>query len=421
MRKTSILLLAFSLAVVLTACKKDLMDMEVVKEALELTFHNDVVDPNHTWTLMNDWSVTVTANVPNVKRVEVLSANPYNPGKRSVEILAMSEVTEDQKVKMYYSAPIINDSVYIAAINTAGDYRVVAIKKGKENADFNILNTTNTGTMTTPTKQEVYYCYCNSFPQPSATWSFHDLVYRISKEVISDKVLRLNVTLAALGNVQQMAGALRLDGIDYDDVEDISISNHNTFVKYEASSRTIIKDEDTKLRGQDGTAVINLFDDAHLAFFIRTNENGFVTRYYINVTHNTDVNHLEFSPVTVSYDITFKKSNVAQTITFGKLDPFILYYYNSNVWEVHKYAFKFKETLYSYYSDSPDKYDSGFTWALEIPYTWFRYPIQGVSMGSYKNGVIYGAYQQPYHSFGEWGANKDEATDWYLYPSSSVY
>jgi hypothetical protein len=125
--------------------------------------------------------------------------------------------------------------------------------------------------------------------------------------------------------------------------------------------------------------------------------------------------------VTVSYDVKFKKSNAAYSVNFGQLDPFILYYYNSNVWEVHKYAYKFKETLYSYYSDSPSSYDSGFTWALEVPYKWFRYPLEGISMGSYKNGVIYGAYQKPYHSFGEWGADMTVARDWYLYPSSNVY
>ncbi len=405
-----------------SACKKNLYDMELTKQALELTFHNDSVDKTHTWSLLDDYTVNVTANVTDVDRIEVLSINPYAANNKSVELLAKQEdVEEGDVVTLTYSVPTANDSVYIAAVDINEKYKVVAIKKGTETADFTTLNTTIEGELAIPTSQEVYYCFCNSFPQPSTTWGYNDLVYRISKEVISDKVLRINVTLSAIGNTNQMAGALRLDGVSFDNVDNIKISNGNTFSKYTSSSRLIIKDENTLLKGQDGSAVINLFDDAHKAFYVRTEDNGKINRYYINVTHTTDVNHMEFSPVTVSYDITFKNSEIAQTVSFGKLDPFILYYYNSNVWEVHKYKFKFKEILYEYLSGSPSSYDTGFSWALEIPHKWFRWPLQGTSMGSYKKGVIYGAYQQPKHSFGEWGTNKTVATDWYLYPSMSVY
>ena len=422
MRRVVWILATGMLVATVASCKRNLYDLELTKEVLKQTFYNDTVDTKHTWTLLDDYTVKVTANAADVARIELLSANPYAPDGKSVELLASQEASEGETVTLAYSVAKANDYVYVAAVSSTGQYTVVAIKPGTETADFSALNTTNSGKLDTPTKQEVYYCFCNSFPQPSTTWSFNDLVYRVSKEVISDKVLRINVTLVALGSTNQMAGALRLDGISYDnDVEDISISNHNTFLKYTSSQRTIIKDENIKLRGQDGSVVINLFDDAHLAFYVRTDDAGTVSRYNINVSHTKDVNHMEFSPVTVSYDITFKKSGIARNITFGKLDPFILYYYNSNIWEIHKYPFKFKEVLYEYYSDSPSSYDTGFTWALEVPYSWFRYPLEGATMGSYRNGVIYGCYQQPYHSFGEWGADKDKAVDWYLYPSSNVY
>jgi LruC domain-containing protein len=243
----------------------------------------------------------------------------------------------------------------------------------------------------------------------------------LSKEIINPQTLRINVTLAALGSKNQTAAGLRLDGVNYSDVESVTISNNNTFIKDEKAKRTIIKEDALGLQGQDGSFVINLFDDAHLAFSVEMSEAGIITRNLINISHNTDDTHKEFTPVTVSYDVKFKKSNAAYSINFGKLDPFILYYYNSNVWEVHKYAYKFKETLYSYYSGSPSNYDSGYTWALEVPYKWFRYPLEGISMGSYKNGVIYGAYQKPKHSFGEWGSDMTLARDWYLYPSPNVY
>lgn len=405
----------------LTSCKKDLFDAELTKEALKLTFHNDVVDPNHTWCLLDDKTVTVTANVVGVKRIEILSVNPYASQGKSVELMAKRDVTENEKVSMTYSVPQANDSVYLAAVREDGTYRVVAIKSGRATADFTTINTKNTGALASPVPQEIFYCYCNSFPQPSVTWSFTDCVMILSKEIINSNTLRINVTLAALGSINQTAAGLRLDGINYSDVESISISNNNTFNKYENARRTIIQDDALGLQGQDGSFVINLFDDAHLAFSVNVDDVGYVTRYLINISHKTDDTHKEFSPVTVSYDVKFKKNDIAYSVNFGQLDPFILYYYNSNVWEVHKYTYKFKETLYSYYSDSPSSYDSGFTWALEVPYKWFRYPLEGISMGSYKNGVIYGAYQKPYHSFGEWGTDMTVARDWYLYPSSNVY
>jgi len=423
MRKIIGIFVVLGILLATSSCKKNLYDIDMVKQSLQLTFHNDSVDKTHTWSLMDDYTIKVTANVTDVDRIEVLSVNPYAPNNKSVELLATQEVDEEGDViTLVYSVPTANDSVYVAAVTDTEEYKVVAVKKGTESIDFSNLNTTNEGTVTVPTIQEVYYCFCCCFPQPSTNWGFNDLVYRISKEVISDNVLRINVTLSALGSTNQMAGALRLDGISYDnDVDNIKISNGNTFCKYTDSKRQIIKEEDVKLKGQDGSVVINLFDDAHKAFYVRTEDNGKINRYYINVSHTTDKSHLEFSPVTVSYDITFKNNNTARNITFGKIDPFILYYYNSNIWETHKYSFKFKEILYDYLSGSPESYDTGFSWALEIPYKWFRWPLQGTSMGSYKKKVIYGAYQQPYHSFGEWGTNKTVATDWYLYPSMSVY
>ena len=405
----------------LTSCKKNLYDPELTKEALKLTFHNDVVDPNHTWGMLDDKTVTVTANVVGVKRIEILSVNPYASEGKSVELMAQRDVTENEKVSMIYSVPQINDSVYLAAVREDGTYRVVAIESGKATADFTTINTKNTGTLVSPVPQEVFYCYCNTFPQPSTTWSFTDCVMILSKEIVNPQTLRINVTLAAVGSTTQTAAGLRLDGVNFSDVESVRISNNNTFNKYENTRRTIITNDALGLQGQDGSFVINLFDDAHLAFSVPVSDAGMIGRYYINISHTTDDTHKEFSPVTVSYDVKFKKSNAAYNITFGKLDPFILYFYNSNVWEVHKYAYKFKETLYSYFSGSPSSYDTGFTWALEVPYKSFRYPLQNISMGSYKNGVIYGAYQRPNHSFGEWGADMTVARDWYLYPSANVY
>ena len=60
-----------------TSCNKNEFDKEVADTMKLLTFHNDKVDPHHNWSLINDWGIKVLANSPDVKRIEILSQNPY--------------------------------------------------------------------------------------------------------------------------------------------------------------------------------------------------------------------------------------------------------------------------------------------------------------------------------------------------------
>lgn len=413
-----ILTLLLLLSCVLGACKKNMFDADTAKKIMDISFHNDTVDKYHDWTLIADWFVQVKANVKGVRRIELLSGNPYTDSK--AEVVANSVASKDEVVDINCSLPIIADSLYVAAVDSTGHYTVVAASPNQNYVDFSKLNTVNKDTKVDCDQQEVYYCYCSSYPAPSETWGFNDCVLRISKELIDSRTLRITVTLQAVGTTTQIAAALRLDGIDYDQVEKIDIVKGSNFRRAENLPRYFIKDESLKLRGQDGSAVINLFDDAHAAFYSKTNNQGIVYRYRYNVKHGNSSDCYEFSQPSVSYDVVFKNEGLANIITYTALDPFILVNYAGTIWEVHKYRYKFKEILYSYYSGQPLAYNNGYTWALEIPYTWFRYPSTGNSMGSYKKGALYGAYQTFDHSFGEWGADRKSSNDWYFYPNTSM-
>ena len=400
------------------ACKKEMFDGDKAKKITELSFHNDSVDQFHDWTLIKDWNVLVTANVKGVRRIELLSGNPYTT--KNVDVVAGRTARQNDVVEMYCSLPVICDSLYAAAIDSTGHYYVVAVPERQYDVNFSKLNTVNKGTLKNIDQQEVYYCYCSSYPVPSSTWGFNDCVLRISQEIIDSRTLRINVTLQAVGTTSQIGGALRLNGVSYDQVEKIEPVGGSNFKRAEDVSRMFVDDESVLLRGQDGSAVINMFDDAHAAFYNKTNNQGMVFRYKYNVKHGNSDNCYEFASPSVSYDVTFKNDRLANAITFTELDPFILVNYAGTVWEVHKYRYKFKETLFSYFSGNPLAYDNGFSWALEIPYTWFRYPLTGNSMGSYKKGALYGSYQEFDHSFGEWGTDHTKARDWYLYPNTSM-
>lgn len=405
-------------AIALSACKKDMFDADTAKTLINLSFHNDTVDYRHNWTLTSDWYVQVKANVTGVTRLELLSGNPYTDNK--AEVVANSEASEDSLITLYATLPQIADSIYVAAVDANGNYHVVAVGAEQHVADFSKLNTRNSGTLQSVGEQEMYYCYCASYPEPSETWGFNDCVLRISKHRRDSRTVRINVSVEAVGTTKQYAAALRLNGINYEQVEKVEPVGGNNFRSVENLPRTIIRDDAILLRGNDGSAVINMFDDAHAAYYNRTNSQGIVFRYRYNVRHGNSGDCYEFTRPAVSYDITFKDVGQANTLTYTALDPFILVNYAGTIWEVHKYPYKFKETLYYYYSGEPLAYNNGFTWALEIPYSWFRYPLTDYTMGSYKRGALYGAYQTFDHSFGEWGANRLVARDWYLYPNTAM-
>lgn len=403
-----------------TSCNKNEFDKEVADTMKLITFHNDKVDPNHTWSLINDWGIKVLANSYDVKRIEILSKNPYTSVYS--EILATREASENELVNLYYSVPTMCDSIYVAAVNSKGEYTIVAAPyMTPDVVNFNKLNTTNSGHLNIIRNQKVYYCYDLSYPEPSNNnWSYHDIVMSLSKEYVNEYVMRITVTLHALGTTKQVAAGLRLSGVKYEKVEQIYVEGENKFVKDPDAERYIIKDKDLLLKAHDGSAVINLFDDAHAAFFNQYNDNGTVTRYKFNVSHTSGPEYMGFPEVTVTYTVVFNEPELTTRIGFTNFDLFASYFYITAPWEVHKYRYKFQETLAEYYGGNQYAYADKFTWALEIPYSQFRYPTVGNAMGSYKNGVSYGAYNKLNHSFGEWGTNMNNATDWFLYPNSAM-
>ena len=423
MKKTAIstIVIIAALAAMMTtttSCNKNLFNKEVTDSIKKLTFHNDKVDPNHTWSLMNEWVMKVYPNVAGVKRVEILSNDPYT--STEAEVLGSRSVTENKQTTVRYSVPTVATTVYVAAVtvdeNNKEQYTVVSAPVASTSVvDFTspIAHSSNT-IKKTPEPLTVIYCYCASFPEPSDQWGYNDLVLKVQKEYVNEMAIRLHVTLQAIGATKQIAAAIRLNGVKFADVYDITTTTeHNAFVKDPEADRFIIEDKELKVEGRDGNAVLNLFDDAHAVFRIKTNDNGTVDRWMFNVLHTTGNGSTEWTPVTVSYNIVFNKA-IAADVGFFDLDPFIAYYYNTARWEVHKYNYKFNETLFSIYEGKQSAYYDGFSWALEIPYSQFRYPLSGYSIGSYNNGVLYGAYQYKGHSFGEWGSDHNKSQDWYL-------
>ena len=177
-----------------------------------------------------------------------------------------------------------------------------------------------------------------------------------------------------------------------------------------------MKQKDLLLTGLSQEAVLNIFADAHWATGDKlSTDYGVMTRSLYNVTYQNDDTHRTFIPREITYVLTFKEGVDLNMLSLGKFDPFIIKGYNSANWEVHTYAYHNSKVLFAY----PGQIIVSLPWALSVPTSNFRWPLHAVKLGGRKEGASFGAYHTFDHSFGEWAEDKDDATDWYLYPDQS--
>ena len=418
--KTIKLLLGVCLVAVLAgACKRDYFDENIYREQLKQAFPVDSIDMGHDWRLTQVGKMTVTAAGEGVQRVQILNANPLTTA--TAEIVDEAYVTEGQTVSMTYVVPKTLQEVYVGAVGA--DSRYCALKQvavGETSVDLSDAVMPLTSPKTIPAAQSFFYCFEEDYPYPG-DWDFNDMVLKLSKVLYEDQVaaattVQLDVTLEALGTTEQLAAAIRLAGISYDDIESVTTIKDYSFVTNKDVARFYIEDDATLLKSRNGEAVINLFDDGHLAFYKKLNSMGQVNRWIFNTSITSGDDVANWSGVTVSFLIKFKSEEAVRAFSLNDVDPFIVKADNI-LWEIHTYRFKFDEVLIRYYDGNSQTYDDGYSWAIEIPYSNFAYPWEGNVMGQLKNTIILGAYRTRGHSFGEWLLDHEKALDWYRYPS----
>lgn len=404
-------------ATVFCGCIRDKFQYYGYEDQLEGYFPVDSIEKGHTWMLMNSCQSFLSGNVPDAAKVQILSGNPYED--TGVEVLAEAYTTSAISKQMTYIVPSILRTVY-AVVRDADDniLRITSAPTNSSNISFGTGEPT--GTPYTISPQRIFYCYEADYPNPG-DWDYNDIVFSVTKELTDDEnVVALNVTLNAVGYLTQIAAALRLVGYSYDDVE-ITQDEKTTFVTAPDHGRTLIKQKDLKLKALNGDAVINLFDDAHLAMF-HLSADGSVYRRYFNTMEGGSNNSgaATQSPVTVTYYIEFANEYEARNFNLGQIDPFIVVQYGQtgdHFWEIHTYPYKLTEMLFNYYEGAAASYNNGFSWAIAIPYADFRWPLEGEPIGMRKNSIVSGAYQESGHSFGEWTLDHADAQDWYEYPA----
>ena len=418
-RKESLTVVALALLTLAasTGCRKMTVDQDMMKQITLGEFPIDTVDSRHDWNLVQQMMVAVTANVPGEERIEkvqVLNGNPYQTA--GTEILAEKFAQSGDRVTLSFELPVTESAFWVAAVNRDGKYYVVPFT-GSDEMNFSGTGVVSSGNLRQPIPQAFTFLFEENFPLPG-DFDFNDVVLRISKETPSANILKLHVTLAAVGADKMIGAAIRLNGINYDDVESVTIEGGKRFDDDYPVNRYFIDNDDLCSRGRDGSAVINLFDDAHWVLN-PTEKDGRIVRMHYNTTKYQKENESAYMQAQVrTYTIVAKDGkDIFNYVTLSNIDPFIIENYNSINMEVHTYKYKYVQALWEYHTSQTS--DDHVAWALLVPVSTFRYPVEGSPIGRYRNGEIYGAYNRFNHSFGQWGRNKDTSIDWWKYPTEA--
>lgn len=419
MKTTTVLTAVAAIAAIAAtaSCRKMTVDQEEMKKIVEGTFPIDTVDSRHDWNLVQQMMVAVKADVPGedyIDKVQILTGNPYTTA--GTEVMAEKFTQSGNRVTLNFEMPLKTSDFWVAAVNRQGRYFVMP-SNGQDEFSFADGDYQSSGTLRQPTPQAFTYLFEENFPLPG-DFDFNDVVLRISKESPSANILKLHVTLAAVGADKMIGAAIRLHGINYDDVT-VTIDEGRRFDEDYPVNRYFINNDEICSKAMDGSAVINLFDDAHWVLN-PTEKDGRIVRMHYNTTKYQKENESATVPTqTRTYTIASNDGKDISFLTLSSIDPFIIENYNSINMEVHTYKYKYTQVLWQFTTGQDMQNDDHVSWALLMPVSTFRYPVEGIPIGRYRNGEIFGAYSRFNHSFGQWGRNRNTSQDWWQYPTDA--
>jgi len=412
------LLLICSLAVL--GCNKDVFDLEEYKKLVEVAQPVQNIDASHTWDLTANNILTVepVGALPGATRLLVLDANPAQG--RGATILG--DYLTDGRSKAYigFVSPATLTKFYAALTDADGNYTVTSFTSADHAIDFSHplasrikVDTQKIG------RQSFSYCFEDELPEPG-DYDYNDVVLRISQQRTGQNQITLHVTMSAVGSLTQLAGAIRLVDYAFDDIESVTTVGNETFDEgYKKSSMPYIDSSDLLMRGLNGEAVINLFEDAHWATgAAQYASEGYLLRHKYNVSKTTGGDYEMVAPRTVSFVITFKKTGLIDYFTLNTLDPFVIIGNTGALMENHAvYKYRRSTILHEYTQPAATAI---LPWAIVVPTGGFRYPLDGTNIGFAKDGALFGAYMTSNHSFGQWAESHTQSLDWYNYPTSNM-
>lgn len=273
------------------------------------------------------------------------------------------------------------------------------------------------------------YCFEDNFPD-AGDYDFNDVVLTVTPK-LNDKTLTIKVSLDAVGATKTLAAAIRLISLKSTDLEEYTVTqgfaspeDAGGLGSYDnIDTRETFLKEDQKPNNTSNMVIV-LFKDAHWAINPQKTSTGAVERTFFNTVKPGDYYERNVDVKTATYKLVFKDADKAKTMLAENLyDVFIVEPYNGAYWEVHtvQNGFKTDQVITNRKSEPgySNAYGSNKPWAIMVPGD-FKYPYEWQIIGTRSSGVLSGAYQTAGHSFAEWAENSEDATDWYLYPTSGL-
>ena len=404
------------------SCKKDVYDEEKYDTLIKISSPVDSVDANHNWELAQDRIYVVDADVNvGAKSVLILADNPLTA--LNVEVMAQSPIEDGGRVMLAATVPTRTSELYAALVDTNGLYTVVNFPVKTTVVNFSNLKSANKqkSLKALLVQQKLVYGFEEEMPEPG-DYDYNDVVLRLSREVVDSRHLKIKVELAAVGGSKQLAAGLRLVGCMAEDIDSVTIEGGGSFdlggshhdVPLEKMASPLFKSSNLLQSGLNGEAFLYLFEDAHWAMGEDLNVvNQIFQRKKYNVSKSYSYDYPILSTRTETYHVYFKAGQNINGFTPNMFDPFVLSPNYGYVWEQHCYRYCEAQVTREYTLSQ----SKNLPWALMIPYASFRYPLEGVNIGFYRNGALFGAYMTIGCSFGEWARDHTKCLDWYTSPT----
>ncbi|MBQ9356183.1 MAG: LruC domain-containing protein [Prevotella sp.] len=283
------------------------------------------------------------------------------------------------------------------------------------------------------------YCFEDNFPTPG-DYDFNDVVITVAPAV-EGNVVKLKVSLDAVGATKVISAAMRIQTLNDDMIESVTCSENMDaglltspgYITAEnnGSNVFVVPVDNRADHPQDFT--MRLFSDAHWSLGGKAvdTETG-IDRYMLNTIKNgnqtLEAKYSNFPVREVTYTFTMKESNsgvkYTDIFTQNNMDVFIVEAHNSIKWEVHTVPFKYDQVILEY--ANTDKLSSytgnsqtegvgeNYPWAICAPAS-FRYPLEWHSICGSKLSLTeeYGYTGEPYPDFAGWAQDKSKNTTWY--------
>ena len=444
MKRSRFLVVSVAALMAAVSCTTNFYDSDDYDKIISGVFPVTNVDASHNWNTLGECTANIEVNIESGKSylVKVYENDPTINNMGIVMVQGMVE--NGSLLRTNFSHPQIETTFYVAIVYNGPTY-VQPLNVDRGVISTNITATSlktmkSTSAIITDEGFDMVYCFEDCFPEPG-DHDYNDAVIgtKMIKTVnASQTKIELELELRAVGSYKQMVAALHISGLKEENLE--SVECNGTLFSYYANGMGNFYDENNNLmfpqeqpekgyeisRQQQGDIYIPLTNDLHYSISgEKLNSFGMVNRGNYNTMRksqkpeNEDDATMNMDAPTVKGNvvITLKKGVGDRNITFKNFDLFIMEDYNGITWEIHTYIYKKRLVVFTkgFYENNI------YPWALAIPGKGFRWPAEGIEIGSYRNSsTIGGAYQDINHSFGQWANNKNKAQDWYKHPTTSM-